>query len=303
MEMKMTYEPHDHDRGLEHDLKLMCTRALGRRNAFGIFASAAVAAVVAGCGDSGTSSTTSSTGTGSTGTGSTGTGSTGSGSTGASSACVAAPAETNGPYPSDGSNTANGTISNILTQTGVMRADIRSSFGATTTQAQGVTLTLRIKIVNVNNSCAALAGYAIYIWHCDKDGRYSIYDLPNENYLRGVGVTDTNGEVTFTTIYPGAYAGRYPHIHFEVFNQLSRATTYLNRTITSQFAMPAAANSEVYNNDSRYAASVRNYAGSTTSNDNVFGDNSAAQVTAMTPVLTGSPSAGYSGTVTVGVSV
>jgi protocatechuate 3,4-dioxygenase beta subunit len=41
--------------------------------------------------------------------------------------------------------------------------------------------------------------------------------VTTESYLRGVQVTDSNGQVTFTTIYPACYSGRWPHIHFEVF--------------------------------------------------------------------------------------
>ncbi|MFT4251559.1 MAG: intradiol ring-cleavage dioxygenase, partial [Caulobacter sp.] len=88
---------------------------------------------------------------------------------------MADPTETNGPYPSDGSNSVNGVVSNILAVSGVVRSDIRSSFGSSTTTAPGVQLTLTITLANTNNSCAALSGYAIYIWHCTRDGNYSLY--------------------------------------------------------------------------------------------------------------------------------
>lgn len=191
----------------------------------------------------------------------------------------------------------------MLIASGVVRSDIRSSFGSSTTTAPGVTLTLTIKLVNTNNACAALSGYAIYMWHCNRDGLYSLYSsgIQDENYLRGVQVTDDNGEVTFTTIYPACYSGRWPHIHFEVYPSLASATTYANRVLVSQFAMPDDVNNIVFASTG-YSASISNYAATSLSSDNVFGDNTDAQITAMTPTCSGSVAAGYTGTVTVGVA-
>ena len=134
--------------------------------------------------------------------------------------CTTLPGETAGPYPADGSDTADGTTANVLIDSGIVRTDIRDSFGVSTAEAAGVPLELAPRVVDSSNACAPLAGRAVYAWHCDALGRYSVYDLPAENYLRGVDVTDENGLVTFTTIFPGCYAGRYPHIHFEVYPSL-----------------------------------------------------------------------------------
>jgi protocatechuate 3,4-dioxygenase beta subunit len=152
-------------------------------------------------------------------------------------------------------------------------------------------------------SCAALEGYAIYIWHCDAGGNYSLYSssITNENYLRGVQVTDANGQVKFTTIYPACYSGRYPHIHFEIYPGLSSATTYKNSVLISQMAMPLDICQTVYNNATGYSQSVTNLAGVSLSSDNVFGDNTAAQIAQQTPALTGSVAAGYTGTILIGV--
>jgi protocatechuate 3,4-dioxygenase beta subunit len=163
-------------------------------------------------------------------------------------------------------------------------------------------MTLTITVVNVNAGCAALAGYAVYIWHCTRDGLYSLYTVPGENYLRGVGVTDANGQVSFTSIFPGCYDGRFPHIHFEVYPSLARATTYANRVLTSQFALPTDACNTVYAT-SAYSSSKTNFAKITTSSDNVFGDNTTAQVIAMTPVMTGDITNGFAGSVTVGLAI
>jgi protocatechuate 3,4-dioxygenase beta subunit len=103
-----------------------------------------------------------------------------------------------------------------------------------------------------------LAGHAIYLWHCDALGRYSIYDLPNASYLRAVGVTDSVGNAAFMTIFPGCYPGRYPHIHFEVYMGLEQATSYKNRLLTSQMAMPADACRAIYAASKHYGASAAN---------------------------------------------
>lgn len=297
------HDADDHDQGLAFDLGALHRQMLARRRMLGLLAAGGSALVLDACGGSGdsgaTSTSTGTTTTTATGTGTTGTGTTGTGTTG--SACSATPTETNGPYPSDGSNMADGVLSNILNTSGVVRSDIRGSFAGSSGTAAGVPVTLTINLVNTNASCAALADYAIYIWHCDAAGLYSLYDLPQQNYLRGVQPTNANGQATFTTILPGCYAGRYPHIHFEVYRSLATATNYANRLLVSQFAMPAAVCTAVYA-ASGYGQSAARFAQTSTSSDNVFGDNTAAQIAAMTPALTGDPAAGYTGSVTVGLA-
>ncbi|MAP93716.1 MAG: intradiol ring-cleavage dioxygenase [Ponticaulis sp.] len=218
--------------------------------------------------------------------------------------CVAHPTETNGPYPADGSNRANGAVANVLIDSGIVRSDIRDSFGSASGTAAGVEMRLKISLQNVNNNCAPLEGYAIYVWHCTATGTYSVYEVADQNYLRGVLETDANGEVEFTTIFPGCYSGRYPHIHFEVYSSLSTATHYNNRLLVSQMALPASECSYVYNIASgTYGNSGANFTRTSVSSDNVFGDNSSEQIEAQTIVLTGDTTDGYDGTVTVGLSV
>src|SRR5262245_28733133 len=126
------------------------------------------------------------------------------------------PEETAGPFPGDSSNGPN-----VLNQTGVVRSDIRSSFAGLSGTAAGVPLTIELTIVSAS-SCTPLAGYAVYLWHCDRDGNYSLYSSAavNQNYLRGVQAADSTGKVRFTSIFPGCYSGRWPHIHFEVYRSL-----------------------------------------------------------------------------------
>jgi protocatechuate 3,4-dioxygenase beta subunit len=216
--------------------------------------------------------------------------------------CVVDAEETAGPYPGDGSNTARGATSNILTESGVVRSDIRSSFGTSTNTAAGVPLTLKIKIADAGKDCAALPGYAIYLWHCTGDGKYSLYTAPDENYLRGVQVADADGMVTFTTIFPGCYDGRWPHAHFEIYRNLDQATDHNNAILTSQFAFPTDACSQVYASAAGYEASIANFKRISIDRDTVFSDNSEAQMQMMTPTLSGDPTSGYVATATVAIA-
>lgn len=293
---------HDpHEEGLIHDLDRLTAQRMGRRQSMRWLVSAGTFALI-GCGGESGSTSTSSVTTGSSGSSGSGSSSGSSGSSSSSSStCLADPTETNGPYPADGSNARNGAVVNVLDDTGIVRTDIRPSFGSSTAIATGVYFRLTITVVDVSNGCTPLAGYAVYIWHCTSTGQYSLYDLPNENYLRGVAETDANGQVIFTSIFPGCYSGRYPHIHFEVYPSLTTATTYANRLLVSQMAMPSAACSTVYAGSSLYSGSGSNFAATSTASDNVFGDNTSAQIALQTPVLTGDITNGYTGTITIGL--
>ncbi|CAN7633895.1 intradiol ring-cleavage dioxygenase [Variovorax sp. LjRoot290] len=301
-----------HGHHLADDLPLISAQLLQRRRALAWLGSttAGSALLLAGCGGGGsdgsslaglTSTTASSSGTTTSSTSSS-SGSTTTSTSSSSSSCTALPGETAGPYPADGTNSSSGATSDVLTASGIVRSDIRSSFISTTTQAPGVLTTLTLTLVNTNSSCAPLAGYAIYLWHCDRDGNYSLYTAAAESYLRGVQVTDANGQVTFTTIFPGCYAGRWPHMHFEVFASLATATTGRNAVLTSQLAMPSAACSAVYPYATGYTTSVNNFAAVSLTTDNVFSDDTAAQIAAMTPAMTGSITAGYTATATIGIA-
>ncbi|MGF7153802.1 dioxygenase family protein [Novosphingobium gossypii] len=304
-----------HGHSLAEDLQAMGRALYGRRRALGFMVGAGGTVALAACGgdDAGgafssdsaatSSSTTSSSTSSASGSSGTSTTSTSDGTSDAS--CVADPTETNGPYPADGTNTASGATSNVLTQSGIVRSDIRSSFIGSTNTADGVQLQIVLQLVDVSNGCAAIAGAAVYLWHCDAAGRYSLYSsrITTESYLRGVQVTDSEGKVTFTTIYPACYSGRWPHIHFEIFTGgLTSASTGRSATLISQLAMPAATNTAVFSGDSRYTASIANYNAISLSSDNVFGNNTSAQLAQQTPALSGSIAAGYTGTVVVGIA-
>ena len=288
---------HDHDLGLRADLEKLMQQAARRRQALrwmlaggtsagGLLGIGGIAGCGGGGGDAGSTTTTTTT---------TGGGTTGGGTT--STSCSVIPEETAGPYPGDGSNTSNGSIANALALSGIVRSDIRSSIGGAT--ASGVPLTVRLTLVNTNASCASLDGYAIYLWHCDALGRYSMYSsgVTAENYLRGVQATSGGGIASFTTIVPGCYSGRWPHIHFEVYRSATAATQYSNKLKTSQLALPAATCQTVYAT-SGYSGSTANLASISLTSDNVFSDGASTQMA----TVTGDVSSGYVATLQVGIS-
>jgi len=295
-------EAHGHDVGLAQDLRLMEQLQVGRRRALLWLGSAGGTALLAACGgeNGGNAqvsipSTVTPTPTPAPTPSPTPTPTT-------SGACTVPATETNGPYPADGTNTASGATSNVLTISGVIRSDIRTSFvGSSTTAATGIPVELTITLVDANNDCTPLVGYAVYVWHCDVNGKYSLYDLPSESYLRGVQISDANGQVKFVTIFPGCYAGRYPHIHFEIFTSSTNATGGRYARLISQFAMPAAQCALAYAT-SAYSASASNYRNISIANDNVFGDNSSAQMAVMTLVMEGDVSNGFSASSTIGIA-
>ncbi|MBN9207640.1 MAG: intradiol ring-cleavage dioxygenase [Microbacterium ginsengisoli] len=203
------------------------------------------------------------------------------------------PDETAGPYPADGSNGID-----VLTASGIVRSDIRASFGSSTTVADGVPLTIRLTVRDADTG-AALSGKGVYLWHCDRDGNYSLYSrgITDENYLRGVQETDAAGTVSFTSIYPACYSGRWPHIHFEVYDDVATAVASGPIVKTSQIALPEETNAVVYAT-SGYEQSVRNASQVSLKSDNVFGDDGGIHQIA---TMSGDVAAGYTAALTIGV--
>ncbi|MFO1455974.1 MAG: hypothetical protein U1F18_06995 [Steroidobacteraceae bacterium] len=295
------------DPGLRADLeRIAALRLRQRRQALNWLLSGGAAALVSACGggSDGTSSATAGSATSTTSTSTSTSTSTATTATGGGTACVLNATETNGPYPADGTNTLNGMAVNALTQSGIVRSDIRGSVGISSNTAPGVPFVLTVNVVNANNACAPLADYAVYVWHCDRAGNYSLYSsgVQGENWLRGVQLTNPSGQASFTTIFPGCYSGRYPHIHFEVYSSLGMASIGSNARLISQLALPRDACAAVYASATGYAASATALNGVTLAGDNVFGDNSAAQMAQMTAAVSGSVAAGYTGAITIGVA-
>lgn len=294
--------PHpNHDRGLEFDLSTLLSRRRTLGVLFGAGTAAALAACTPGSDVSGTSSSSTSSATAAA-TATEGTTAAASPTASATSTVTRAfaecgveiPEETLGPYPGDGSNGPN-----VLEASGVVRRDIRSSFGTSTTTAEGVPLTVTLTLLDNANGCSPLAGAAVYVWHCDQNGKYSLYDsgLEDQNYLRGVQEADANGQLTFSTIYPGAYNGRWPHIHFEVFESMSNTTAAGQVLAVSQIALTEAACKTVYAT-AGYESSARNFPNTTLTSDNVFGDDGGIYQLA---TISGSVAGGYTAALNVTV--
>jgi protocatechuate 3,4-dioxygenase beta subunit len=284
---------HTHD-GLQLDLLRLQAQVRQRRSALRWLAGAGAGAIgMLGCGGGGGGSSSAADTTAGTG----GTGSTGG--TGTTNACTVIPEETAGPFPGDGSNGSAGSLANALALSGIVRSDIRSSIAGAGAVAGGVPLTVKLRIVNTNGACVDLSGYAVYLWHCDREGRYSMYSsgVVAQNYLRGVQPTDSAGTATFVTVFPGCYAGRVPHIHFEIYRSTTLATSFSNKLKTSQLAFPVATSTEVYGL-AGYEASVNNLRAISFASDNVFSDGVSMQLA----TVTGSPTLGVVATLTVGIS-
>ena len=211
-------------------------------------------------------------------------------------ACRAIPHETAGPFPGDGTNGPN-----VLRDSTVVRRDIRASFGGMGREAaRGTPLVLTLQLVRADDTCAPLAGRAVYVWHCDGAGNYSLYSPPaaRQNYLRGVQVCDAEGRVAFTTVYPGCYPGRWPHIHFEVYGSLEQALAGARALEVSQLALPEGASREVYAQSTLYPGSASHLRGMSIRDDGVFADDGAVAQMAAT---TGSVAEGFAATLQVGL--
>ncbi len=262
-------------------------RAVDRRHALKLLAGAGAGVVLVACSsdDGGSAATTTSSSTPTTGASS-------STTVGSGEPVEAVPAETGGPFPGDGSNGPN-----VLTESGIVRQDIRSSFGDLSGTAEGIPLNLALQVVDASSG-APLAGAAMYAWHCTADGGYSLYSsgVTDQNFLRGVQVADGDGNLSFTTVYPGAYEGRWPHIHFEVFQDVDTATAAGSPIVTSQLALPEGASREVYLTGG-YGQSLDNLAASPIESDMVFSDGYESQLA----TVDGDPTSGYTAILVIGV--
>jgi len=274
----------DH-RGLTYDIRTL----IDRRRALGIFGGVGLTSLLAACGVSESGSAGSTGGASPSATA----GAAPSASAAASGPVDEVPDETAGPYPGDGSNGVN-----VLDDSGIVRSDIRSSFGSSTAVADGVPLTIRLTVRDAATG-SPMAGAGVYLWHCDRDGGYSLYSpgLQNVNYLRGVQETDDSGTVQFTSIYPACYTGRWPHIHFEVYADVANAVASGPIVKTSQIALPEEVNAVVYAT-AGYEQSVRNASQVSLASDNVFGDDGGIHQIAS---MSGSATSGWTAALTIGV--
>lgn len=296
------HDDHDDFGGIRRDMPGL----LGRRRALQVLGGASLVGLVAACSSSGnttsgTTATTSGTTATSAASGAAGGGTSSSAPATTSPAATAAevvesspgpeiPDETQGPFPADGSNGPN-----LLDTDGVVRADITGSIGELSGTAEGVPLTIALTVVDAATG-SPLPGAAVYLWHCTADGRYSIYEIDDQNYLRGIQVADAAGRLSFTTVFPGCYPGRWPHAHFEVYDTIDQATAGSDVRKTSQLALPEADCVAVYA-DARYGNSSSSLDRLSLDTDGVFRDGWTDQLT----TVAGSNDAGYTASLLVRV--
>ena len=288
---------HDdrHDRGLLFDLSVLAARRveaaaapvrLHRRGALKLLGGAGLGLVLAACGSSSSSSGASGASTTAATAGATTStlGGTTSSTVASTSGTVtdAIPEETGGPYPADGTNGPD-----VLTESGIVREDITTSFGDYSGTAEGLPLGVDLTVVHAGDG-SPFPGAALYLWHANRDGQYSLYTAPDQNYLRGVQVAGDDGTLSFSTIFPGCYDGRWPHMHFEVYPSVGDLTSVDDRLVTSQLAMPEDLCAEVYGNTAGYEASVSNLARTSLATDMVFSDGVDLQL----PTVSGTPAGG-----------
>ncbi|GAA3959949.1 intradiol ring-cleavage dioxygenase [Mucilaginibacter dorajii] len=197
-------------------------------------------------------------------------------SSGSTTSCSVIETETEGPYPTH-------------TPASYVRSDI-------TDGRTGYALTVKITVNNSNNSCNALSGALVDIWHCDAEGNYSEYggsgtqatNYTTVHFLRGRQTTDANGLVTFTSIFPGWYTGRATHIHVHVYNS---AGTSLKVT---QIAFPEGTGTAL----AAVAGYTKGMTGYTyNATDGVFSDGYALELA----TITGSTTAGFALSISMSV--
>jgi protocatechuate 3,4-dioxygenase beta subunit len=137
------------------------------------------------------------------------------------------------------------------------------------------------------------------VWHCDAGGLYSdesANGTSGKKYLRGYQITDANGVVNFTTVYPGWYGGRAVHVHFKLRLFAGAAKTY---EFTSQFFFDESLTSTVHAVSPYSSRGTRNTVNTT---DGIYNSLSAAQKSALTLQATKTTD-GYAGIITLGVQV
>lgn len=180
--------------------------------------------------------------------------------------CTLTPEVTEGPY----------WISNKLT-----RRDVRDG------QA-GRPLVLHLYVEDAS-TCKPITAADVEIWHANAAGAYSGVQGNTKRWLRGHQKTNARGLAVFTTIYPGWYPGRTPHIHVKVH-------VGGNVVHTGQLFVPDTVSAAVYRTGA-YAAhgqqDVKN------SGDNIYRQAGAGKAV-MTMRNRGSK--GYVGTMVMGVN-
>ena len=223
--------------------------------------------------------------------------------TSSSGICIASTKVTRGPYFVDNqsdANIPNDAVDSSITERPDIRPDTKGSSG---TQS-GLPLYLTINVSSYGSgACTPIANAQVHVWHCNAQGVYSDVqvgsndkgaDLTGENFLRGYQTTDSDGKISFTTIYPGWYSGRTVHIHVKVrgFDASGNITT----EATTQLFFDDTVSESVYAANSDYSRSgTRDVLNSS---DSIYGEESPALLVS----LTGSSQTSYAGTISIAIA-
>ena len=165
--------------------------------------------------------------------------------------------------------------------------------------ADGVPYTISFTVVDVDNGCEPLSGAAVHVWHCDREGNYSMYDQSADvNYLRGVQEVDANGGRVVHQYLPACYPGRWPHVHFEVYPSVDAATSGGDQLVTCTASRSPRTSATPCTRRTRTARSASSMERVSLDSDMVFSDGVASQ----TPSMTGNATNGYVSSLVVGVS-
>ena len=190
----------------------------------------------------------------------------------------------------NGSSTQNCTVTNSETIGPFPNKDASSLVMANIKgDRSGVAMSMEISIKNVNTGCTALQNVLVDVWHCDAQGNYSQYggtqmqstNYSNVNWLRGRQTTNSEGIVGFSTVFPGWYGGRAPHVHVHVYTAAGRSL------LVTQIAFPKTICDNVYTIATDYKS--KGLQDTTNERDNVFGDGFANEMA----TISGSITEGY----------
>ncbi|MGW7255153.1 intradiol ring-cleavage dioxygenase [Streptomyces sp. NPDC054834] len=184
----------------------------------------------------------------------------------------------------------------------LVREDIRED-------KEGVEVQYTFTVVDTANDCSPLADALVEIWHCDSLGEYSGFvggnghtEDDNGTFLRGGQMTDSDGQVNITSIWPGHYVSRAVHVHMRVHTDVTLTDdSYTGGELihTGQLFFDPDINSEVQ--------ATSPYSDNTTKetrldDDTVYDDDGASSGLLTLTALGDSVSDGYKATLTVGVS-
>lgn len=186
-----------------------------------------------------------------------------------SDTCEVTPSETAGPFPTKNPSS-------------LVLEDIRAD-------RTGVRMNIKLTIQDYNLGCEPLAGAIVDIWHCDKDGYYSEYggtgmqpqDFTTAHFLRGRQTTNSEGQVGYTTIFPGWYSGRAPHLHVQIYDATGKSL------LVTQIAFPTSLCDAVYTTATDLYTKGKQDTANTA--DNIFADSLDQEMA----VVSGSISDGY----------